>query len=98
MQFLEDVKANQKIEIKFRALKLIVHAFTINLGIRHFTLYGLFLYIEQSWTSPQINIFVANVSKMKVTKILTKGVNKGNIPSTGKERSTQIVHSRTALH
>ena len=39
-----------------------------------------------------------NVSKMKVTKILTKGVNKGNIRSTGKERSMQIVPSRTALH
>ena len=33
---------DRKIEIKFRALKLIVHAFWINLGIRHFTLCGLY--------------------------------------------------------
>ena len=29
--------------MQFRALKLIVYAFGINFGIRHFALYGLYL-------------------------------------------------------
>ena len=36
--------------------------------------------------------------KISSRKIFAKGVGKGNLPSTGKERSIQYVASRNSLH
>ena len=46
MYFSKDIKTNQKIDRKLRVLKLIGHTFRINLGIRHFLLYELYLSLK----------------------------------------------------
>ena len=60
--------------MKFRALKLIVHAFRINLGFQHFTLYGLYewLLIFYCICIPVVTRKTADLKDEKSSKVNEK--------------------------